>query len=248
MLRGPVATDLSQYPNLLNPQCPWVPLREWGGLPNVKWCEETLCAVVAEPANTWSNLAFLVAAAGLWWVTRNHPSRTVRFWAPATFWVGVTSLVYHATVAFVTQVFDFWGMYFFFALVLLLNLVRMGSLAKEKLFLTLWISIFALTALTVVVAKLNLPVQGIIGVLLLATLVTEVLATKRSAAPVKHAYLFGGLALIFIAGAFSASDASRAWCDPSSHVFQGHAIWHVICAAGISVAHFHYRQFTTAFP
>lgn len=242
------AANLADYPNLLNPSCPWVPLREWGGLPNVKWCEETLCAVVAEPANTWSNLGFLVAAAALWWFTRKDPSRTVRFWAPATFWVGVTSLVYHATVTFVTQVFDFWGMYFFFALVLLLNLVRMGSLAKERLFVVLWVSIFALTGLTVVVAKLGLPVQGIIGALLVGTLVTEFLATKRATVPVAHKYLFGSLALIFIAGAFSASDASRAWCDPSSHVFQGHAIWHVICAAGIAVAHVHYRQFRAAFP
>ena len=34
----------------------------------------------------------------------------------------MTSLVYHASVTFVLQVFDFFGMYFFFSLVLLLNL------------------------------------------------------------------------------------------------------------------------------
>lgn len=240
--------DPSDYKDLLNPECPWVPLRQWGGLPNVKWCEETLCSVVAEPANTWSNLGFLVVAAALYWVVRKDDSRTVRFWAPATFWVGITSLVYHATVTFVTQVFDFWGMYFFFALVLLLNLVRMGSLAKERLFVTLWVSIFALTALTVVVAKVGLPVQGIIGVLLLGTLVTEFLASKRATSPVVHKYLFLSLGLIGVAGAFSASDASRAWCDRSSHVFQGHAIWHMICAAGIAAAFVHYKQFRAAFP
>src|SRR5262245_13387782 len=74
----PMAVDLSSYPNLMNPECPWVGLREWGGLPNVKWCEETLCAVVAEPANTWSNLAFLIGAAALWRMNKDETSRTLR--------------------------------------------------------------------------------------------------------------------------------------------------------------------------
>ena len=239
--------DVTGYPELTNPACPWTPLREWGGLPNVKWCEETLCSWVAEPANTWSNLAFIVAAAALWVITRRDGERTLRFWAPATFWVGFTSLAYHASVAFVTQVFDFFGMYFFFVLVLLLNVVRMGSLAARRLFPTLWALIVGLTVLTVVVAKVGLPVQGIVALLLLAALVTEVIASRRASAPVLHRFLFGGLGFIAVAGVFSASDASRAWCTPANHVLQGHAIWHVLNAVGILLAHFHYRQFRAQF-
>lgn len=235
------------YPNVLNPECPWTPLREWGGLPNVKWCEETLCSWIAEPANTWSNLAFIIGAAVLWFIVRRDAERTLRFWAPATFLVGASSLAYHASVAFVTQVLDFWGMYFFFGLVLLLNLVRMGTLAKTRLFPVLWALITALTAITVVIAKLNLPVQGIVGVLLLGALITEVVATRRSSSAVAHRFLFAGLGLIFVAGLFSAADVSRAWCAPENHVLQGHAIWHVFNAAGIVAAHFHYRQFRAQF-
>jgi hypothetical protein len=235
------------YPNLLNPDCPWVPLRVWGGLPNVKWCEETLCAWVAEPANTWSNVAFLVAAAVMWRLTWKDASRTVRFWASATFWVGATSLVYHASVTFVTQVLDFWGMYFFFGLVLMLNVVRLGWLRPERLFVALWAFIFGLTGVTVAIAKAGLPVQGIVGVLLVGTLVTEYAASKRSSVPVAHKHLFAALALMAVAAALSAADASRLWCDPGNHVVQGHAVWHVLCAASIAVAHVHYRQFRAAF-
>ena len=28
-------SGFADHPNVLNPVCPWVPLREWGGLPNV---------------------------------------------------------------------------------------------------------------------------------------------------------------------------------------------------------------------
>lgn len=242
-----MATNFDAYPQLTNPACAWTPLREWGGLPNVKWCEETLCSLVAEPANTWSNLAYVLLAAGLWYWNRSETNRMVRFWAPTAFWVGITSLVYHASVAFVTQVLDFWGMYFFFGLVLLLNLLRLGKVAAPTFFRTLYASIFALTGVTVLVAKLGLPVQGIIGVMIVLTLATEAWATRVSATPVKHRALAGCLVFIAIAFGFSAADASRAWCDPADHVFQGHAIWHCFGAVAIGFAHFHYRQFAGLF-
>lgn len=242
-----MAQSFADYPQIANPECVWTPLREWGGLPNVKWCEETLCSVIAEPANTWSNLAYLVVAAWLWWFTRKDESRTLRFWAPVAFWVGTTSFIYHATVAFVTQVFDFWGMYFFFGLILLLNLLRLGKLAPEKLFQTLYLSIAGLTAFTVVVAKLNLPVQGIVVVMIVLTLITEVLASRAATGPVKHYFFALALGFITVAAAFSGSDASGLRCDPKDHVFQGHAIWHVFGSISVAFAHLHYRQFKSMF-
>jgi Ceramidase len=246
MLRRRMATNFADYPNLLKEGCPWVELRQVGGLPNVKWCEETLCSVVAEPANTWSNLAYILVAGLLYLSAKKEPERTLRFFAPAAFWVGITSLVYHATVAFLTQVFDFWGMYIYFLLVLLLNLVRMGVVKKEAMFKTLWISVFAFTALTVGVAKVGLPIQGIVGILLLSALVTEALATKRS--PVKGSHKYFGVTLVFIAVAasFSASDASRAFCDRDS-LIQGHAIWHCLGAVALYFSYFHFRQFRAQF-
>jgi Ceramidase len=242
-----MAQSFADYPNITNPDCAWTPLREWGGLPNVKWCEETLCSVIAEPANTWSNLAYLFVAVGLYFYTRRDTNRTLRFWAPAAFLVGITSLVYHATVAFVTQVLDFWGMYFFFALVLLLNLLRMGKLAKETFFRTLYVTIFSLTALTVAIARMHLPVQGIVGVMIVLILITETLASRGASTPINHKWLAASLFFIAVAAGFSASDASGMRCDPKDHVFQGHAIWHVFGSISLGLAHFHYRQFVALF-
>ncbi|PZR18429.1 MAG: hypothetical protein DI536_00675 [Archangium gephyra] len=242
-----MANDFANYPNISNPECTWTPLREWGGLPNVKWCEETLCGVIAEPANTWSNLAYLVVAAFLFFYTRKDSSRTLRFWAPVAFWVGITSGIYHASVTFVMQVLDFWGMYFFFGLVLLLNLLRLGVVKADTFFRTLYISIFSLTAFTVLVARLHLPIQGIVVIMIAATLLTEMLASRRSATPVNHKWLAGCLLFIGVAIGFSGSDASGLRCDPHDHVFQGHAIWHVLGSIAIVLAHFHYRQFVALF-
>lgn len=242
-----MAHSFADYPNISNPECVWTPLREFGGLPNVKWCEETLCSVVAEPANTWSNLAYIAVALGLYLFTRKDQDRILKFWAPVAFWVGTTSLIYHATVSFLTQVFDFWGMYFFFGLVLLFNVVRMGKLAASSFFKTLYLSIFGLTAFTVVVAKLSLPIQGIVLVMIVLTLVTEVLASRVSKEKIRYGALAGCLLFITAAAAFSASDASGLRCDPKDHLFQGHAIWHVLGSIAIAFAHFHYRQFVGFF-
>ena len=38
---------------------PWYKLSSVA-LPNVKWCEETLHGWVTEPANTWSNIPFIL--------------------------------------------------------------------------------------------------------------------------------------------------------------------------------------------
>ena len=229
---------------LTNDVCPWHQLREVSGLPNVKWCEQTLCTWVMEPANTWSNVAFLIAAAYLFFVVRGSKDQLERFWPTATFWVGLTSLVYHMTLSFLTQVFDFFGMYCFFVFIVLMNAMRLGWLAREKVIRWTWVLVAGFTLFTVVVAKLHLPVQGIIVLLLIASIATEVLASNRATVPVSRKYFYLALLLIGVAAAFSASDVTRRWCDPTNHWIQGHAIWHVLDAIGITVLFFHYRQFT----
>jgi hypothetical protein len=228
--------------NLLRTGCPWVELRSWGGLPNLKWCEETLCSWIAEPANTWSNLAYVVAAVALYAVARRESSRTLRFFAPAALAVGLCSFAYHASVAFTTQVLDFFGMYFYFLLLLALNFVRLGWLPAATLFRALVPGIFGFTLLTVGIAHTGLPVQGIIGVLVAATLLTEYLASRARAVPT-HRFFWTTLAFIAVAFACSAADASRLWCDPSNHLIQGHALWHALGAAALFASYFHYRQF-----
>ncbi|HEY3451264.1 MAG TPA: ceramidase domain-containing protein [Myxococcales bacterium] len=231
---------------LLQPGCPWVGLREWSGLPNVKWCEETLCAWAAEPANTWSNLGYLLAAAALLFWTRRLGSKALRQLFPlGGFAAGATSLGYHASISFATQVLDFFGMYVYFLLLVGLNAVRLRRLAVAALLRWFWPAVVGFTALTVAVAKADLPVQGIVVGLLAAVLGTEALAS-RAEKGVSHRWWWTALALIAAAAACSFADVSRLWCDPANHVVQGHALWHVLGAAALFASFFHYRQFDAA--
>ncbi|MGC4118030.1 MAG: ceramidase domain-containing protein [Myxococcales bacterium] len=228
---------------LLQPGCPWVELREWSGLPNVKWCEETLCAWAAEPANTWSNLGYLLAAAALLTWTRRCRSQALRVLFPlGAFAAGATSLAYHASIAFATQVLDFFGMYVYFLLLVGLNLVRLGRVTVPSLMRWFWPAVVAFTVLTFLVARANLPVQPIVMVLLAAVLGTEAVAA-RSEHGTSRRWWYLALGLIAVAAAFSFADVSRLWCDPGNHVVQGHALWHLLGAGALFASFFHYRQF-----
>jgi len=95
-------------PSAAGPECPWYALAELGP-PNIKWCEERLCAWINEPANAWSNLAFVIVALMISWLARGRPaaSDTLRRFAPTVALVGVCSFVFHASNTYVTQLLDY---------------------------------------------------------------------------------------------------------------------------------------------
>jgi hypothetical protein len=220
--------------------CPWHELSLYG-LPNVNWCEETLCATVNEPANAYSNLAYLLLALVMWGLARPLAAPALRRFAPAAALVGLASFVYHASNTYVTQVFDFLGMFVFCYLLLLLNAERLGWLGARAVRRVLPFCVLFSTALTAVLAPLGFPIQSLIGALILGIVVTELLLRRRAVYPLRY---FGLALLLLTAGAVcSALDVTRRMCDPSSHVLQGHALWHVLSATSLLFSFLHYRQF-----
>lgn len=224
--------------------CPWDVLAEYGP-PNVKWCEERLCAWIGEPANAWSNLAFALVAVMIATIARRAGVRgPLRAFAPAVALVGACSFVYHASNTALTQVLDFLAMYLFCLLLLGLNAVRLGWLAAERLLPALAAAVLGLTAFTAAVVVHGAPIQLLVLALILAIVATEVLCRRR----VGRTYRLGafGASLLLLAFALTCSvlDATRILCDPRDHLLQGHAAWHVLSAAALLTAFLHYRQFS----
>mmetsp|Transcript_7748 Transcript_7748/g.10130 ORF Transcript_7748/g.10130 Transcript_7748/m.10130 type:complete len:188 (+) Transcript_7748:196-759(+) len=120
----------------LEPGCPWA---EWTR-PNIKWCEENLCSYITTPANTWSNLSYIVF--GIWMIYdaskrksqggKKEGSRTLTTIGFASIMVGVTSLIYHASYTAQGQFLDFVGMYMFAVIPVILNLRRLRFLTKKN--------------------------------------------------------------------------------------------------------------------
>ncbi|HRE90801.1 MAG TPA: ceramidase domain-containing protein [Myxococcota bacterium] len=117
------------------PGCPWSEIANlW--LPNIKWCEAQVCSLVVEPANTWSNLAYILI--GLLLLARSRrrrhhgaPHRMARTFGTAEIIVGVFSFAFHMSYSGLLQVLDFAAMFVFVGLTLSLNLVRLGWLPER---------------------------------------------------------------------------------------------------------------------
>ncbi|MFW5888032.1 MAG: ceramidase domain-containing protein, partial [Bacteriovoracia bacterium] len=207
------------------PGCPWYDLYERFGPPNIDWCEQTICAWINEPANTWSNLLFLILAITVGFQVRKHPSGVIKGFAPTLFLMGLFSLIYHATNNYLSQIFDFLGMFLFTSLILMINVLRIkkysSTLKKWLIYLSL---ILANALLLWPFPMINIPIQFIIVLNVMAILVTEFLAYKIQGKASHYRYVILALILIITGEIASLLDLTRIWCDPHDHIVQGHAL------------------------
>ncbi len=227
----------------LQPGCPWYDLSEFK-IPNVKWCEENLCQWVVNPANTWSNLLYIILGVMFMWRGQKNNRKTIIWAGGAMVFMGMCSLIYHASYTFVLQILDFIGMYVFTNLLICINLVRLQKISQKTAVQMYWISVFAVTAFTTVLGWFHLPIQGIMLVLAVGIAWTEYKVQKSNspykAVGVKNIFIGG--ATMVVALACSIADVSRFWCDPTNHIVQGHAAWHVIGAIGLSFVILHHES------
>ncbi len=231
------------YPNPHPPNCPWHGSAELLGAPNLKWCEATVCGWISEPANTWSNLAFLVFAALIHLQCRRSPHAELLWMGPAMFFMGLCSGVYHASNNYLSQLFDFIGMYLLVFWFLAINLRRSGwvTLARQR-------QVFAtLLVLGVVLVHLmylaQLRFQLIIALASVAVLATEFSARRHSQIErVPLRWFLASAALLVVAQSASLADLTRLLCDPDNHFIQGHALWHLLSAGALFCSVQHYRQ------
>ena len=216
------------------------------GPPNLKWCEERLCAWANEPANTWSNLGYLLVAVLIYRRSARENSPLGRAFGVVVFLMGLFSLVFHATNNYLTQVFDFLGMFLYVFLIVCLNAFRLGWVKRESVIPLYLGLVIGATLVLQACRALGLPYQGLIAVAALAIVVTEALNQKRARAagrPLDTRAFWAAAAVFAAAEALSLADAARLLCDPRNHWLQGHAAWHVLGAAGVWLSFAYYRPF-----
>jgi hypothetical protein len=209
--------------------CPW---SGWTP-PNLDWCEEELCAWVTNPANTWSNLLYVALGLVMWREARRRRSRALGLFGPASIAVGVFSFAYHASYTWFLQFFDYVGMFLFCFTVLTLNARRLGRIAPGRETIAYLGGVALCSALVPVLFEAGVPIQGLVGILVLAMIGQELALRRRHGAHPAHRWWWTALALIALASLCSLLDLTRVWCDPADHWLQGHAAWHLLSAASL---------------
>ncbi len=236
------------YPNPHPPSCPWHDSAELLGAPNIKWCESAVCGWISEPANTWSNLAFLVFAAVIYLQCRKSPAIELRWMGPAMFVMGLCSGVYHASNNYLSQMFDFIGMYLLVFWFLAINLRRSGWIPLARQHQAFIALVLLGVALVHLMYLAQLRFQLIIAVASVAVLATEFSARWHSEVEqVPLRWFLAGAALLLVAQSASLADVTRLLCDPDNHFIQGHAVWHLLSAAALYCSVQHYRQLRFGF-
>jgi hypothetical protein len=213
--------------------CPWSGYTP----PNVDWCEEELCGWIVNPADTWSNLAYVLFGIAMWMqarrVPRSEANETLRLFGPASIIVGVCSFAYHASYTYLLQVFDFAGMFLFCFTLIAANARRLGWVAGPRAWRLLVAGTLVSTAAVPIVGETSIPIQSMVGVLILVILGQELWLARSGARPRDYRLFFTALALLTAAAAASLADVTRSFCDPTDHLLQGHALWHVLSAASL---------------
>lgn len=216
--------------------CPWDAFT-----PATKgWCEARLCALVAEPANAWSNLAFVFVGLFLFW----HAQKLGLWRTPFALFgissvlIGIGSFLFHATATFWGEVLDLSSMYLFSGLMITFEVNHRRALTTTQS-IVLFGAVFV-TGLTVL---LSFPSIGD-AVFIAFTAVWALLIGPQLYRDARYRTReLRWMVLIFLTGyGLWNLDIHRVWCDPDRHWLSGHAIWHVTSAVALLLYYLHTRR------
>jgi hypothetical protein len=211
----------------------------------MRFCEAPLCSWVVAPANTWSNLAYIAVGVVILVMARDR-RRTVSWWLGlSALAVGVTSFMYHASGTFLFQVADRAAMVTLSSGLVALTLRRWGW-GRAPLLLLLAVLNAGTLGLDVALHRV-FPAVGLLsfGGQVVAALLLEPGARTRDRARgvVPNARWLGwALACFLVAWAAWWLDLTGSWCEPSNHVVQGHALWHVLNAPCFLLLYLHHAR------
>ena len=224
--------------------CPWDSFSPAA----LHFCEEELCAWIEQPANTWSNLAYIFIGAWLVRKALGDNRADLAVIGVIEILIGIGSFFFHMSSTHVGEVVDVGCMFLLVGYVLTLNTHR--TLAKKRGFgLTFQHQLLAFGALVTLSVTVLLVFKGDIGVVFFAIQAViaghlEMRMKRKNPDPVSYRPLAHLLIVFGIAWAIWWVDILGIKCDPTNHVIQGHAAWHVINAWVFLFLYQFYRQYS----
>jgi len=222
---------------MLVPSCPWD-----GFTPGtVRFCEDRLCGWVAEPANAWSNLAFIIG--GLYLLRRAQQQRRTALYlvGVTSILVGLGSFLFHMSGTFFGEFVDLSTMFFIGALMVTMELRRFVPMTFARLTLC-FVGLSAVSMLLVLAfRKIGIAIFGVqVAFIYISNIFWK---TRRKNVVVNHRHAFWLGTTFAVALGIWVLDLTGAVCDPSNHVFTGHSLWHILSAVCLYFFYRHQEQF-----
>jgi hypothetical protein len=197
------------------------------------FCEQQLCSMIVEPANTWSNIGYLIVAFFIFTNKHVKSRRVKNFFALSTLCLFVGSTAMHASGTYWGKIADVSAMFFLSNVILTLALERYFKLS-EFVANFIFAVMFALSVTFLVVT-------GFGGKLfLLQLLVASILEYRMKALRVEN--ILKSCGIFLAAFTFWLLDVKKILCWPDNHILTGHALWHLLGATAIWVYFLAYNE------
>lgn len=217
----------------MQPTCPWHYLEQQ----SYPFCETQLCGWVQQPANTYSNLAYLVVAIMIW--RSSARTQAIRkFFAGAVFVLFLFSTFFHTSGSVLGKFVDVAAMYVISMGLLTFALQRYYRLSPLRAQF-----IYGL-GLTISITSLAITGQGNVLFMseVLAAVLFEVLLVRQKRDTLVPRRLFQSLGAFAVAATMWLLDVKKILCWPDVHYFSGHAMWHLFCAVALWFIYRAYSQ------
>lgn len=212
-----------------------------------QFCEIDHWHFLAQPANSLGNLGFVLAGLALAWHARRPENRltslgiTIALTCVVAL-LGPASMAMHATNSHAGGVLDVLSMHALAAFATVYALSRLARLDTRRTIIIFVATVGVATRVTHRGEHLEILHHTgnlIFAILLVTALVMEVVLWRRGLTPSLR-WAAAALVTMFVAfGIWLISQTGGIWCVPDSWL-QGHALWHVLCAAAAYLLGRHY--------
>lgn len=216
--------------------CPW---SNWQPA-TLQWCERSLCEWIREPANTWSNLAYVFVGILLFYHSRKQHAPHLGLLGFFSALIGLMSGFYHASGTFVGEVLDFSSMFMMATYSVCANFARLYGWSYQRL-RTVALSVL-ISCIALLIIFQNIGIE-LFAALLWITFLLEWRIIKKVPGKINHKPLLGFIAFFATAYGVWNLDHHRIICHPDFHWMNGHALWHILTAVGIWYVYQFYAQF-----
>jgi len=214
--------------------CPWSSLQP----ATMKFCEENLCSWITQPANAFSSLFYTALGIFLLFYYKKEKTKIIKIIPIASILIGITSFLYHSSFSFFLQVFDLASMFLISSFMLAFNLKRMNY--TRRFFLSfIFILLVQFVLLLIIKQKSGAIIFGIFIIVSMLLELNLAFKTKNTA----YKYYLVALLIFVVAFAIWILDFKQIVCNPTNHLINGHALWHIINSFSILFLYKFYRQF-----
>jgi hypothetical protein len=206
-----------------DPTCPWSGWRP----ANLTFCEEDRCAWVTQPANTWSNVGFLIVGLVILRTARDAAWRGAWWFAPIAIVNAFTSSMLHGTGTFMGQAVDLIGMFLESALFVTLNVRRVHPQMSKSTLIAIYVAILSVSSTILLRFEASGVTLFTLHVVVFAAIEVYLLFRDRGTDYRPLAWVVG---LFVVSYGLWWLDTLRIVCDPHNHIFTLHSVWHLLGA------------------